>query len=78
MRLRSILLVSDFEATDFPNRVGLKREVVFIMRLRVGVLYHYIDSLPNITLLKINVPQQIDIPENSWGFEAIGQNLMGG
>jgi len=77
-RLRSIFLVSDFEAADFADCVGLKGEVVFILRSCVGILYDNVDGLPDVALLEVDVPQQIDISPDLLGFEGVWENLMRG
>lgn len=73
-----ILLVPDLKPTDFVDNVGAEGNVVFILGFGINVLNDNIDCLSYVALLKIGIPQKIDILENLRRFEVVREDLLRG
>jgi len=44
----------------------------------VGILYDNVDGFPDVALLEIDIPQQVDIFPDLLGFEGVWEDLMRG
>ena len=70
-----ILLVFDLNPANSANTSLLKWQEVLRLWFLVDIFNHYIDRLPRIALLEVNIPHEVDIAEVLRWFEGMREDV---